>query len=44
MESFSVEEYEELFEKLKDGTVKVDRDYEKGLKNDNFPNVNLNII
>ncbi len=44
MENFTVEEYEELFEKLKDGTVEVDRDYEKGLKNENFPNVNLNII
>ncbi len=44
MENFTVEEYEELFEELKDGTVKVDRDYENGLKNENFPNVNLNII
>ncbi len=44
MENFTVEEYEELFEEMKDGEIKVDRDYEKGLKNENFPNVNLNII
>ncbi len=44
MENFTVEDYEELFEELKEGSIKVDRDYEKGLKNENFPNVNLNII
>ena len=44
VENFTVEEYEELFEKMKDGEIKVDRDYEKGLKNENFPNVNLDII
>ncbi len=44
MENFTLEEYEELFSKIKDGSVKVDRDYEKGLKNETFPNVNLNII
>lgn len=44
MENFTVEEYEELFEKMKDGEIKVDRDYEKGLKNENLPNVNLDII
>ncbi len=44
MENFTVEEYEDLYEGLKNGTVKVDRDYEKGLKNENFPNVNLNVI
>ncbi len=44
MENFSVEEYEELFEEMKNGEIEVDRDYEKGLKNENFPNVNLNII
>ncbi len=44
MENFTVEEYEELFDKMKNGEIKVDRDYEKGLKNENFSNVNLNII
>ncbi len=44
MENFTVDEYEDLYEELKDGTIKVDRDYEKGLKKENFPNVNLNII
>lgn len=44
MENFTVEEYEELYEKMKSGDIKVDRDYEKGLRNENFPNVNLNII
>ncbi len=44
MENFTVEEYEALFEEMKSGEIKVDRDYEKGLKNENFPNVNLNFI
>lgn len=44
MENFTVEEYEELFEEMKSGEIEVDRDYEKGLKNENFPNVNLNFI
>lgn len=44
MENFTVEEYKELFDKMKNGEIKVDRDYEKGLKNENFSNVNLNII
>lgn len=44
MENFTVEEYNKLFNDMKNGDVEVDRDYEKGLKNENFPNVNLNII
>ncbi len=44
MENYTVEEYEKLFEEMKSGEIEVDRDYEKGLKNENFPNVNLNII
>ncbi|MBQ4267538.1 MAG: BMP family ABC transporter substrate-binding protein, partial [Clostridia bacterium] len=44
LEGFTVEEYEKLLKKLKDGEIKVDRDYEKGLKDENFDNVKLNII
>ena len=44
MENFTVEDYEKLFEEMKNGEIEVDRDYEKGLRNENFPNVNLNII
>ena len=38
------EDYRKLLKKLKDGEIKVDRDYEKGLKDENFSNVKLNII
>ena len=41
MEKFSVADYNALYAKLKDGSVVVDRDYENGLKNENFANVNL---
>ena len=44
LEGFSVESYKKLFEKLKDGEITVDRDYENGLKDENFENVKLNII
>ena len=44
LSNFSVEEYRKLLQKLKDGEIKVDRDYEKGLKDENFSNVKLNII
>ena len=44
MEKFTLADYEALFASLKDGTVVVDRDYEAGLKNENFANVTLNII
>jgi len=44
MENFTVEDYETLLRDMKNGEVEVDRDYEKGLKNESFPNVNLNII
>lgn len=44
LSNFSVEEYRKLLQKLKDGEIKVDRDYEKGLKDENFSNVRLNII
>ena len=43
MENFTVEQYEALFASLKDGSVVVDRDYENGLKAENFANVTLNI-
>ena len=44
MEKCTLADYEALFASLKDGTVVVDRDYEAGLKNENFANVTLNII
>lgn len=44
MENFTTEDYEALLKKLKDGSVKVDADYESGLNNENFSNVKLNII
>ena len=44
LKNFTVEQYNELFAKLKDGSVVVDKDYENGLKNENFANVELDII
>ena len=44
MENFAVEQYNELFASLKDGSVNVDRDYETGLTPENFANVTLNIV
>ena len=41
LEKFSMADYNALYAKLKDGSVVVDRDYENGLKNENFANVNL---
>ena len=43
-ENFSVADYKKLYEKLKDGEIEVDRDYEGGLNDENFENVKLNII
>lgn len=43
MESFTVERYNELFDKLKNGEIKVDRDYGK-LKPETFKNVKLTIV
>ena len=44
MTNFTVEQYNELYGKLKDGSVVVDKDYENGLKAENFAEVALNII
>ena len=44
LENFTVADYEALFAALKDGSVVVDKDYENGLNNDAFANVNLEII
>ena len=44
LKNFSVADYEELFASLKDGSVVVDKDYENGLKAENFANVTLDII
>lgn len=44
LENFKVADYEALYASLKDGTVKVDKDYETGLKAENFENVKLNIV
>ena len=44
LENFTVADYEALFAALKDGSVVVDKDYENGLKAENFANVTLDII
>lgn len=44
LDNFSKEDYQKLYEKLKDGEIEVDRDYENGLKDEIFENVKLNII
>ena len=44
LENFTVADYEALFASLKDGSVVVDKDYENGLKAENFANVTLDII
>lgn len=44
MENFTVEQYEELFNKLVNGELVVDRDYEANLNADHFTTVHLNII
>ncbi len=44
LKNFSYDEYEKLFDSLKDGEIKVDRDYDKGLKKENFTKVKLNIV
>ena len=44
LENFSVSDYKKLYEKLKEGEIEVDRDYETGLNDENFENVKLNII
>ena len=41
---FSVADYNALLAQLKDGTVVVDRDYETGLADEKFANVDLTII
>lgn len=43
MENFTVEDYNKLFTALKDGEIKVDRDYEK-LKPESFERVKLAIV
>ena len=42
MENFTVEDYQQLYQSLKDGEITVDRDYEKNLKQENFQKVKLN--
>lgn len=44
MEKFTVEDYNKLFESLKNGTVVVDRDYVAGLSDEAFANVKLDIV
>ena len=43
MDKFTEEDYNKLFTALKDGEIKVDRDYEK-LKAESFENVKLVIV
>ena len=44
MKKFSVEDYNKLFESLKNGSVVVDRDYANGLNDGAFANVKLEIV
>ena len=44
LKNFTVENYNDLYASLKDGSVVVNKDYENGLSNDAFANVNLEII
>lgn len=44
LEKFTQEKYDELYKKLQDGTLKVDKDYATGLKPENFKHVQLNIV
>ena len=44
LKNFTVENYNDLYASLKDGSVVVNKDYETGLNNDAFANVNLEII
>ena len=41
MKNFTIEDYETVYKSLKDGEIKVDRDYEKNLKQENFERVKL---
>ncbi|MEE1322119.1 MAG: BMP family ABC transporter substrate-binding protein [Acutalibacteraceae bacterium] len=44
MKKFTLDEYKKILEGMKKGEIKVDRDFEKGLKKENFTNVKLNMI
>ena len=41
MENFTVEDYRAVYEAMKKGEIKVDRDYEKNMKKENFKRVEL---
>ena len=41
--NFTVEQYEAMYQQVKDGTLTVDADYETGLEQD-YSNLTLNII
>ena len=41
MKNFTVDDYKAVYQALKDGEIKVDRDYEKNLKQENFERVKL---
>ena len=43
MSNFTVEQYEEMYQQVKDGTLTVDNDYEANLEQD-YSNLTLNII
>lgn len=43
MKNFTVDEYKKLYDELKNGSIRVDRDYEK-LKAESFTNVKLTVI
>ena len=43
MSTFTVEQYEEMYQQVKDGTLTVDNDYEANLEQD-YSNLTLNII
>ena len=44
MENFTLKEYRKLYKDIKNGYIEILRDYEKGMNEDLFPNIRLNII
>lgn len=44
MKNFTPDDYENLLSKIRDGKIKVDRDFSEGLKKENFEKVKLNLM
>ncbi len=43
MKNFTIEEYQEIYNSIKNGEIEIDRDYENNLKQENLQKVKLNI-